>query len=325
MSLNLDQEVFLYVKEKCDNPELLNSLAAVLNVNQEKLESQTCSLTNSTGISVTNTGTNNDMLLEKFEKLKEIDHFNKFFNNVSSKGYFKDTEENTEAYLSKLEKLIAKYESKFPNKVEEASKEKEAEEFKVEGNALLGQGKVNESISSYSKAIEVSPTGTNSHIYYSNRAAAYLRQENEEAWKKAIEDCNLSIGLNSKYTKSFTRMAQAYINLGQNDEAEKNLKLCLELDPENTVANNLMNSLTSTKSTAPVTGGMPGLGGMPGMGGMPNLGGMDFSNLDLNAMMNNPMVKQMAEQMSKDPSMMENMAKMMGGMNFGGQNQGGQN
>lgn len=51
------------------------------------------------------------------------------------------------------------------------------------------------------------------------------------------------------------------------------------------------------------------LGGMGGQGGQ---------GPDLGALLNNPMMQQMAQNMMQDPNMMQNMMNMMGGMGAGG-------
>jgi hypothetical protein len=54
-------------------------------------------------------------------------------------------------------------------------------------------------------------------------------------------------------------------------------------------------------------GGMSGLGGMGGMGGMGGLGGM--SPEQMGAIMQNPMVQQMMQQMFSNPELVEQVSR----------------
>eukprot|EP00455_Lapot_gusevi_P036037 TRINITY_DN3_c0_g2_i2.p1 TRINITY_DN3_c0_g2~~TRINITY_DN3_c0_g2_i2.p1 ORF type:complete len:151 (-),score=63.55 TRINITY_DN3_c0_g2_i2:118-570(-) len=50
------------------------------------------------------------------------------------------------------------------------------------------------------------------------------------------------------------------------------------------------------------------MGGMGGMGGMPNMGGMGGpGGIDINGLLNNPMLQQMAAQVMSNPQMLNNI------------------
>ena len=74
--------------------------------------------------------------------------------------------------------------------------------LKEAGNKAFGNGSFEEAIKYYTQAIELTP----SHIYYANRANAYLELTNFEA---CIKDCDEAIRIDPKYVKSYIRKANA--------------------------------------------------------------------------------------------------------------------
>jgi len=76
--------------------------------------------------------------------------------------------------------------------------EAEAEALKDAGNKLLAGKDYEGAVAAYSKAIQASPNGPKSHIYFANRAAArqYLKQ-----YQGALDDCEASIARNPTYSK----------------------------------------------------------------------------------------------------------------------------
>ena len=100
------------------------------------------------------------------------------------------------------------------------------EAIKEAGNKAFGLGSFEEAIKLYSQAIELQP----SHIYYANRANAYLETDQ---FLNAISDCDDSIKLDPKYPKSYARKGNALLNLIRVKEAIDCFQLATELDPEN--------------------------------------------------------------------------------------------
>lgn len=66
--------------------------------------------------------------------------------------------------------------------------------------------------------------------YYCNRAACLLH---ESRYDNAIQDCDLAILLNPKYTKAYIRRMTAYEKTEQTEEALRDAKQALGLDPQN--------------------------------------------------------------------------------------------
>lgn len=240
------------------------------------------------------------------ENLKGNSKFIAFLDNVTKKGFFGELSKDSEEYKERLLKVVAKFEAKFKPELDIETK---ALEFKTKGNDFLKSGDMLKAVDMYSEAIKLSPTGKSTHIFYCNRAAAYQHLGENE---KAVEDCSMALALESSYVKAHSRLAKIYQNLGRDEDAKNSAQTALSLEPTNSGATEVLKALGGmTQKEAPTSP----FGNM-GAGGMPNLGGMDFG-----AMMNNPMVKQMAEQMAKNPDMMSNMASMMGGL--GGSGGGG--
>ncbi|XP_017049057.2 mitochondrial import receptor subunit TOM70 [Drosophila ficusphila] len=97
---------------------------------------------------------------------------------------------------------------------------KEANNYKAEGNTCYRNGKYDEAIIFYDKAIEKCPKEhrTDMAIFYQNRAASY---EMLKKWAKVKEDCTKSLEYNPRYVKAYVRRARAH-------EATKDMTECLD-------------------------------------------------------------------------------------------------
>lgn len=102
---------------------------------------------------------------------------------------------------------------------EKLSPVKEANSYKNEGNNCYRNGKYDEAIIFYDKAIDKCPpeNGTDMAIFYQNRAASY---EKLQKWSKVKEDCTNSLSYNQRYAKAYFRRARAH-------EATKDMLECL--------------------------------------------------------------------------------------------------
>jgi len=81
-----------------------------------------------------------------------------------------------------------------------------AERLKNVGNNLMAGGHYEDALKAYSQAIRFSPTGPQSHVFYSNRAAAsmFLKQ-----YKEAADDARRSIALQPTFARAYARLGQA--------------------------------------------------------------------------------------------------------------------
>lgn len=64
---------------------------------------------------------------------------------------------------------------------------------------------------------------------YSNLCAGYIMLEQLE---RALENCNLAIGINENHWRSYNNRAIVYIKLGRYEEAERDIAMGQELNPD---------------------------------------------------------------------------------------------
>lgn len=273
--------------------------------------------------------------------------FNSFVESVQKKGVYKDLTEGSVEYMTVHSKVIAKFNQKNaasgleakPKKASTSPKavspelQKEADDKKNAGNNAYQKQNFNAAVRLYTEAIDLVPEGPQSHIYYSNRAAAYSNLENHEL---AVTDCESALALNDKFTKAYLRLGQAYYRMGSYDDAVKAYEMCVQLEPDvkthkddlskakgklatsRAVAEEANSSNSSSKA------GKGGMGGMADMMNNPDMMKAAESMMGnipggIQGLMANPEVKKMVDAMQKDPAMMQQaMASMMGGGGMGG-------
>jgi len=200
----------------------------------------------------------------------------------------------------------------------------ESEKLKGQGNSAFQKKDYSAAIDFYTKALEVSPLNP---IYLSNRAAAYSALQKHELAKN---DAELATVADPKYTKAWSRLGLTRFALG---DAKGSMEAYAKgIEAEGNGGSEAMKKGYQTAksrceeegtSTADVTsdprsgpggagaGGMPDLSSLAGMlgGGGGGAGGMP----DLGALMQNPMMRQMASQMMSNPDMMNNLMSRFGG------------
>ncbi|KAF2088938.1 TPR-like protein, partial [Saccharata proteae CBS 121410] len=226
-----------------------------------------------------------------------------------------------------------------------AGKTKEdAEKLKGLGNAAMQKKDYDAAIDFYTQALDVVPLNP---IYLSNRAAAYsgaLRHEEARA------DAEMATAADPKYTKAWSRLGLARFALGDAQGSMEAYKKGIDAEGNGgseamkrgyETARRRVEEEGGVSADADAPRGPPagGAGGMPdlsslasmlGGGGQGGQGGMP----DLGALMQNPMMRQMAQNLMSNPDMMSNimnnprmreMAEQFGGGRGGGAGgQGGQ-
>jgi len=110
--------------------------------------------------------------------------------------------------------------------VSEADKKK-ANELKDKGNKALNDGQIDDAIDFYSDAINTDPTN---HILYSNRSAAYSKQNN---WKAALVDAQKTVEMAPTWGKGYFRVGQCLHHFKRFEEAIAAYKTGLQHDPQN--------------------------------------------------------------------------------------------
>jgi len=174
-----------------------------------------------------------------------------------------------------------------------------AEKKKVEGNDFMRDGKFNEAIASYTNAIDLDP---NNAIYYSNRAAAYAKLNDN---KNSIMDCEKALRIDPLYSKAFGRMGLAYFNDENYEKAIAAYENALGLDPANQPYKaQLESAREKLKEKLGHGSGPPG-----GAPAAPN----PLAGMDLNSLLSNPAVMNMAQNFMTNPQVQNMFANMMGG------------
>ena len=81
-----------------------------------------------------------------------------------------------------------------------------AAKYKREGDAHFGKRNMREALASYSRAIEMSLSGTEEKAaLYSNRAACYLMQN---MYRQAVYECNASLNETPDFKPALLRRAR---------------------------------------------------------------------------------------------------------------------
>jgi len=108
--------------------------------------------------------------------------------------------------------------------------QKEADRLKGEGNRQMSKREYEKAIKSYSKALRICPAGPNSHVYFSNRAAAmcYL-----ERYEEAELDSERSLALKPEYGKAHARLGLSRYFLKDYGGAVEAYEAALLYDPDN--------------------------------------------------------------------------------------------
>ena len=81
-------------------------------------------------------------------------------------------------------------------RVEMATFNLQAEQYKTRGNKALQEGKYEEAVELYGEAIALDPTN---HVYFSNRAAAFA---NLKKYKESLTDANKTVELKPDWPKA---------------------------------------------------------------------------------------------------------------------------
>ncbi|GAB7350946.1 hypothetical protein MBLNU459_g1453t1 [Dothideomycetes sp. NU459] len=210
----------------------------------------------------------------------------------------------------------------------------QSEKLKGQGNAAMQKKDYTTAIDFYTQALELAPLNP---IYLSNRAAAYSAVSQHEFAKN---DAELATATDPKYTKAWSRLGLAKFALGDAKgsmdaykagiDAEGNggsdaMKRGYEtakrrVDEEGGDSDEVSDPMA--RSASPPAGGA-GAGGMPDLSSLAGmLGGGGGGMPDLGSLMQNPMMRQMAQNLMSNPETMNNLMNnprlrdMMG--SFGG-------
>ena len=215
----------------------------------------------------------------------------------------------------------------------------EAEKMKGQGNAAMQQKDYSAAIDLYTKALELVPLNP---IYLSNRAAAFSAAQKHELAKN---DAEMAVAADPNYSKAWSRLGLAKFALGdakgsmeaykqgidaEGDSASEAMKRGFEtakkrVEEEGGDVDEIDSVGQSKNASAATSSGGPDLAGLASMlgGGGAGGGGMP----DLSQMMQNPMMRQMAQNVMSNPDMLNNIMNNPGlrdmAQRFGGGGGGG--
>jgi len=132
-----------------------------------------------------------------------------------------------------------------------ARAQRESEKLKTIGNSNMSKKDYIAAIDAYSQAIFLTPNGPNSHVYYSNRAAAYCYLER---YAEAEMDSTKSLKCNPNYSKALARLGLSRFFLGNYNGAVQAYSRALELDPDNAASRSyLRKALTKVQQIDSLT------------------------------------------------------------------------
>ena len=113
----------------------------------------------------------------------------------------------------------------------------EAERLKGVGNSHMQRKEYGEAAEAYTAALSLSPNGPQTHVYYSNRAAALLSMKR---FDEAIADSERSLALKPDYGKAHARLGLAHFLLGNYRLAVEAYTVSLKYEPDNKSTKNYL-------------------------------------------------------------------------------------
>jgi len=114
--------------------------------------------------------------------------------------------------------------------VVEAESQEEAERLKSKGNAHMQKKEYEDALECYTQALRICPNGPQSHVYFSNRAAALLSMK---MFDEAILDSERALAIAPSYGKAHTRLGLAHFLLGDYRRAMEAYRVALKYEPDN--------------------------------------------------------------------------------------------
>lgn len=219
----------------------------------------------------------------------------------------------------------------------------EAEKLKSQGNAAIQKKDYASAIDFYTKALDLNPLHP---IYLSNRAAAYSGAGKHE---DAKNDAEMAVAADPNFAKAWSRLGLAKFALGDargSMEAYKKgidaegsggseamrkgyetAKRRVEEEDDDSIDDDAVGARDAGNPFGGGAGGMPDLASLAGMFGGGGGGGMPGGMGGLSEMMNNPMMRQMAQNLMSNPDalsslmnnpQLRNMASQFGAGGAGG-------
>ncbi|EXJ85223.1 protein phosphatase [Capronia epimyces CBS 606.96] len=206
-------------------------------------------------------------------------------------------------------------ETPLPKPSELSAINPEAEKLKSAGNAAMQQKDYKTAIAKYTEAIKYAPTNP---IYLSNRAAAYSATGDHTS---AVQDAELAVAADPKYTKAWSRLGLARFALGDAKGSVEAYEKGIEFEGSGgseamkkglETAKKELARMEAAEDDIPedevddAPGNTRGGGGLPDLSGLASMlgggaGGGGGGMPDLSSIMNNPMFASMAQNLMRNP------------------------
>jgi tetratricopeptide (TPR) repeat protein len=120
----------------------------------------------------------------------------------------------------------------------------EANYEKDKGNEFFKSGDYKEALKHYTNSINCKPTLAS----FTNRALTNIKLKK---FQSAIDDCHSALAIDPDNVKSFLRKSQALEGLGRHREAFETVEQAIEIDPNNTLAQELADRFRNQCTGAP--------------------------------------------------------------------------
>ncbi|KAK7532632.1 hypothetical protein IWX49DRAFT_552784 [Phyllosticta citricarpa] len=228
----------------------------------------------------------------------------------------------------------------------DADSKAEAEKLKGQGNAAMQRKDYATAIQLYTQALELVPLQP---IYLSNRAAAHSGAGRHQ---DAAADAEMAVAADPKFAKAWSRLGLARFALGDAKGSMEAYQKGIEAEGNGgseamkrgfETAKRRVEELggdVASRGGADATGGAGGAGGFPDLAGLSSMlgggaGGQGGGGMpNLSELMQNPMMRQMAQNLMSNPEAMQGLlnnprlremaSQFGGGGGGGGGGQGGQ-
>jgi len=104
----------------------------------------------------------------------------------------------------------------------------ESQIAKQEGNLAFKEGRFEEALAQYSKALELTTMPSEKSVLHSNRAACFAQHQN---WSEGLKECNKALEYDPKNVKALLRRGLAYEGLERWQLATDDMKQVLTIEP----------------------------------------------------------------------------------------------
>eukprot|EP01101_Sappina_pedata_P006941 TRINITY_DN3569_c0_g1_i1.p1 TRINITY_DN3569_c0_g1~~TRINITY_DN3569_c0_g1_i1.p1 ORF type:complete len:280 (+),score=108.38 TRINITY_DN3569_c0_g1_i1:49-840(+) len=130
--------------------------------------------------------------------------------------------------VKKIQEIDAKIAPPQAQAAQKPAASSAAQKVKEDGNAHYKDGRYDQAISCYTRAIELAQSDSEKAAYYSNRSAAQMQLQ---MYREVIEDCKLCLEIEEANVKALIRRAMAYEQLEIYKLARADFQKAISLDP----------------------------------------------------------------------------------------------